>query len=225
MLMKKKMEEREKRWEQQQKIIEEFLEVDFRRREQRWEQILNLRDEEWTEEIERRERELMQRLDTKIKTFYNEQLKRNEEVLSFLEKREENMKASMLQKVEGFKYLYKEQFNEFGKLMEKRDKELEMDNNYRHKLWNDSLDQVYSNLVNMHNMLTEVEGSMNTLGIRQDQFITLVEYTNNYCLFNKEEPPEKEKPNISIPKFPPSLDSFNLEPPNLKTFKSYKRRR
>ena len=32
--MKKEMEDREKRWEQQQKIREEFLEVDFRRREQ-----------------------------------------------------------------------------------------------------------------------------------------------------------------------------------------------
>ena len=76
----------------------------------------------------------MQRLDKKIKTFYNEQLKRDKDVLSFLEKREEKMEASMLQKVEGFNYLYKEQFKEFGKLMEKRDKELEMDNNYRHKL-------------------------------------------------------------------------------------------
>ena len=33
--MKKEMEERENRWEQQQKIREEFLEVDFRSREQR----------------------------------------------------------------------------------------------------------------------------------------------------------------------------------------------
>ena len=32
--MKKEMEEREKRWEQQQKIREEFFEADFRRREQ-----------------------------------------------------------------------------------------------------------------------------------------------------------------------------------------------
>ena len=142
----------------------------------------------------------MQRLDTKIKTFYNEKLKRDEKVLSFLEKKEENMEASMLQTAEGFKYFYKEQFKEFEKLMEKRDKELEMDNNYRHILWNDSLDQVNSDLVNMHNMLMELEGSMNTLGIRQDQLITLVEYTNNYCLFNREEPPKKEKPDISIPK-------------------------
>ena len=96
------------------------------------------------------------------------------------------MEASMLQKVEGFKYLYKEQFKEFGKLMEKRDKELEMDNNYRHKLWNDSQNQANSNLVNIHNVLTELEGSVNNLGSRQDQLVTMVEYTNDYCLFNRE---------------------------------------
>ena len=38
--MKKEMEEREKRWEQQQKTREEFLEADFKRREQQWEQML-----------------------------------------------------------------------------------------------------------------------------------------------------------------------------------------
>ena len=66
--------------------------------------------------------------------------------------------------------------------MEKRDKELEMDNNYKHKLWNDSLDQVNSNLVNIHNVLTKLEGSMNNLAHRQDQLVTLVAYTNEYCL-------------------------------------------
>ena len=73
----------------------------------------------------------MQRLDSKIQSFYNEQLKRDEDVLTFLDKREEKLEGSMLQKVEGFKYLYKERFKEFGKFVEKRDKELEMDNNYR----------------------------------------------------------------------------------------------
>ena len=109
--------------------------------------------------------------------------------------------------------------------MEKRDKELQMDNNYRQKLWNDSLDQVNSNLVNIHNVLTELEGSMNNLAQRQDHLVTLVEYTNEYCLFQREEPLAKEKPDIPIPKFPPSLATFNLEPQNLKTSKSYKRRR
>ena len=52
-------------------------------------------------------------------------------MLTFLENKEGRIEASMMQKVEGFKYLYKEQFKEFGRIMEKRDKELEMDNNYR----------------------------------------------------------------------------------------------
>ena len=82
--MKKEMEEREKRWEQQQKIKEEFLEADFRKREQQWEQMFKQRYEEWKEEIERRERALWTK---KINTFYNEQLKRDEDVLIFLEKR------------------------------------------------------------------------------------------------------------------------------------------
>ena len=33
--IKKEMEERKERWEQQQRIREEFLEAEFRRREQR----------------------------------------------------------------------------------------------------------------------------------------------------------------------------------------------
>ena len=167
----------------------------------------------------------MHRLDSKIQSLYNEPLKRDEDVLTSLDKREEKLEGSMLQKAEGFKYLYEEHFKEFGKLVEKRYKKLEMNNNYRQKLWNESLDQVNSNLVNTHTMLTELEGTMNNIGQRQDELITQVEFTNDHCHFNKEDPPEKEKPNISIPRFPPSLASFNLKPPNLKIPKSYKRRR
>ena len=58
--------------------------------------------------MERRERVLMQRLDSKIQSFYNEQLKMDEDALTFLDKREEKLEGSMLQKAEGFKYLYKE---------------------------------------------------------------------------------------------------------------------
>ena len=83
------MEEKEKRWEQQQKIREEFLEANFRKREQQWEQMFKQRDEEWKEERERRERALMQRLDSKINTFYNEQLKRDEDVLIWKREKEE----------------------------------------------------------------------------------------------------------------------------------------
>ena len=94
--MKKEMEEREKKWEQQQRIREEFLEAKFKRKEQIWEQLFYQREEEWKEKMERREKALMQRLDSKINTFYNEQLKRDEDVLTFLEKREEKLEGSML---------------------------------------------------------------------------------------------------------------------------------
>ena len=50
--------------------------------------------------------------------------------------------------------------------MEKRDKEFKIDKNYIHKLWNENLDQVNSNLVNIHTMLTELEGTMNNIGQR-----------------------------------------------------------
>ena len=48
-IMKKDMEEREKKWEKQQQIREEFLEAEFRRKEQVLEQTLRQREEEWRE--------------------------------------------------------------------------------------------------------------------------------------------------------------------------------
>ena len=66
--------------------------------------------------MERRERALMQRLDSKINTFYNEQLKRDEDVLTFLEKREEKMEGSMLQKAEGSSISTRNISRNFGSL-------------------------------------------------------------------------------------------------------------
>ena len=42
-----------------------------------------------------------------------------------------------------------------------------------------------SNLVNIHNVITELEGSVNNLAYKQDQLVTLVKYTNEYCLFQR----------------------------------------
>ena len=44
--MKKEMEDREKKWERQQQIREEFLEADFKRKEQEWELNLKHKEEE-----------------------------------------------------------------------------------------------------------------------------------------------------------------------------------
>ena len=59
-LMKKEMEDREKKWERQQQIREEFLEADFKRKEKQWEQNLKRKEEEWKEEMDRKEKELLE---------------------------------------------------------------------------------------------------------------------------------------------------------------------
>ena len=44
-------------------------------------------------------------------------LGRDAELLTILRKREAEMEGNMLKKIEAFKYLYREQFKEFGRLM------------------------------------------------------------------------------------------------------------
>ena len=53
--MKKEMEERELKWEQQQRIREEFVEATARRKEQIWEENWRTREEEHKEELKRQE--------------------------------------------------------------------------------------------------------------------------------------------------------------------------
>ena len=55
------------------------------------------------------------------------------------------MEDNMLKKIEAFKYLYKEQFKEFGRLMKERDRELEDNDVYRRKILHQSLDLINTN--------------------------------------------------------------------------------
>ena len=55
-------------------------------------------------------------------------------MLTIMRKREVEMEGNMLKKFQAFKYLYKEQFKEFAKLMIVRDKELEDSDVYRRNL-------------------------------------------------------------------------------------------
>ena len=121
--MKKEMEDREKKWERQQQIREEFLEADFKRKEQQWEQNLKQKEEKWKEEMDRREKELLEKMKASFEAFYNNQFNRDAELLTIMKKREAEMEGNMLKKIEAFKYLYKEQFKEFGRLMKESDKE------------------------------------------------------------------------------------------------------
>ena len=99
-----------------------------------FEQTLRQREEEWREEMNIREKEMVEKMKASLETFCNNQFIKDEEVLTILRKREAEMEGNMLKKIQAFKYLYKEQFKEFGKLMKDRDKELEDNDVYRKKI-------------------------------------------------------------------------------------------
>ena len=160
-----------------------------------------------------------------LESFYNNQFKRYVELLTILRKREAEMEGNMLKKIEAFKYLYKEKFKEFGRLMKERDKELEDNDVYRRKIWHESLDLINTNLSNMLGCISALESTVNKVGQNQDRLITLVEFTNDICISEKKEPTDKKRPDITSPKFPPCLASFDIDPPNIKPTKSYKRRK
>ena len=97
--MKKEMEERDKKWERQQQIREEYMEVDFRRKEQQWEQNLKRREEEWKEYMKMREEESREKMKANFEAFYNNQFNRDVELLTILRKREAEMEGNMLKKI------------------------------------------------------------------------------------------------------------------------------
>ena len=132
--MKKEMEERELKWEQQQRIREEFVEATARRKEQIWEENWRIREEEHKEELKRQEEKMMGRMQTCMQAFYNNQFKRDAELLNIVKEKEKEMENSMLRKIDGFKHIYKELFKEFEKIMKERDQQLEIDEEYRRKM-------------------------------------------------------------------------------------------
>ena len=111
--------------------------------------------------MKRREEEQGEKMKACLEAFYNNQFRRDEEVLTILRKREAEMEANMLKKILAFKYLYKEQFKEFRKLMKDRDKELEDNDVYRRKIWHESLDLINKNLSNMLGCISELERTLN----------------------------------------------------------------
>ena len=183
------------------------------------------KEEEWKKEMDRRKKELLKKMKAILEAFYNNQFNRDAELLTILRKREAEMEGNMLKKIEAFKYLYREQFKEFGRLIKERDKELEDNDVYRRKIWHESLDLINTNLSNMLSCISELESTVNKVGQNQDHLITLVEFTNDLVSNGKEEATEKKRPDITFPKFPPCLERFDIDPPNIIPTKSYKRRK
>ena len=93
----------------------------------------------------------------------------------------------MLKKIEAFKYLYKEKFKEFGKLMKDRDKELEDNDVYRSKILHESFDLINKNLSNMLSCISELESAVNKICLKQDTLINLVNLANDLISTDKVE--------------------------------------
>ena len=96
-------------------------------------------------------------LKEKEKACVQDQLIRDQELIKLMEVREKEMEHNFLQKVEAFGYLYKEHQKEIRATIQKRDEELESILNYREKLWTESIDLVYQNLVKMYQAHSEFE--------------------------------------------------------------------
>ena len=162
-----------------------------------------------------------------LEAFYNNQFKRDVDLLTILRKREAEMEGNMLKKIEAFKYLYKEQFKEFGRLMKEGDKQLEDNDAYRKKMLLESLDLINQNLLKLLECITELEKTVNQMGLKQDTLITAVELTSDIYLTGREIPPDEEKirSEMTFPKFDPSLVSLDVDPPIVIPPKAYKRRK
>ena len=173
-----------------------------------------------------RDKEFGEKMKASLEAFYNNQFRGDEEVLTILRKREAEMEGNMIKKIEAFKYLYKDQFKEFRKLMKDRDKELEDNDVYRRKIWHESLDLINKNLSDMLSCNSELESIVNKMGLKQDTLINLLNLTNDLISTDKAEPTpsEKKRPDITFSKFSPCLASFDLDPPNTIPKKSDKRR-
>ena len=121
-----------------------------------WEQNWKLKEEEWKEELQRREEKMLEKMNSKMEAFYNNQFKRDADLLNILKKKEAENEANILRKIEGLKYIYREQFKEFEKLMKDRDQQLEDNDEYRRKILLEILDLINQNLSKLLECISEL---------------------------------------------------------------------
>ena len=72
--------------------------------------------------------------------------------------------------------------------MKERDKELEDNDVYKRKILHESLDLINNNLSNLLSLISELEGTINNVGKRQDQLITHMKIINDIASKHKEVP-------------------------------------
>ena len=103
------------------------------------------------------------------------------------------MEQNMMQKADAFEYLYKEHHKEIRLLIEKMDKEIEATLNYREKCWTKSLDMVNNNLIKMYSAQGEFEGTLNSIGRRQNDLIKKMAMSMEWSTLNITEKGSKSR--------------------------------
>ena len=99
----------------------------------------------------------------------------------------------MLQKADAFGYLYKEHHKEIRLLIEKMDKEMKGTLNYKEKCWTESLDMINNNMLKMYSAQGEFEGTLNSIGQRQNDLIKKMTLSMEWSTFNISEEGSRSK--------------------------------
>ena len=222
---------RDKQWEEEMNRKKEMYQAKLKRKEKKWEEelsrkeeqikkILEHQEENFKKEMKGRDQDLLKKLQLSHEAFYNNQFDRDSQLLALIKERDADQEAKTKEHIKGFKFLYMSMFKDFEKKMKERDKELDDNDAYRRKLWLENLDLINNNLSKFLEVMTEMERTINTLGTRQDDLNKKVELTNELILedqMEKENEKKKKMMEMKFPKFNPNLATLYLDPPNIFT--------
>ena len=222
---------RDRQWEEEMNRNEEMYEAELRRKEQKWEEemskreeqlkkILEHKEEKFRKEMEERDRDLLKKLQLSHEAFYNNQFDRDSQLLKLIKERDSEQETKTKEHIKGFKFLYMSLLKDFEKKMKDRDKVLDDNDAYRRKLWLENLDLINNNLSKFLEVMIEMERTTNTLGARQDDLNKKIDLTNELILedqMEKENEKKKKRMEMKFPKFNPNLATLDLDPPNIFT--------
>ena len=202
-------------------------EEEMSKREERLKKIMEHKEEKFIKEMKERDRDLLKKLQLSHEAFYKNQFNRDSQLLALIKERDAEQELKTKEHIKGFKFLYMSLLKDFAKKMEERDKVLDDNDAYRRKLWLENLDLINNNLSKFLEVMTEMERTMNTLGSRQDDLNKKVDMTNELVLedqMEKENEKLKRRREMKFPKFDPSLATLDLDPPNIFTLPSKRKK-
>ena len=232
------LKRRDQQWEEELQRREENFESKLKRREREWEEeqkmkeeqmkeVLQQQGEDFRKEMEKRDKDLLKKLQFSHEAFYNNQVNRDNQLLGILKERDAKQEEQTKENINGFKFLYMSLVKDFETKMEGKDKVLDDNDAYRRKVWLENLDLINNNLSKFLEVMTEMEKNMNTLGMRQDELNKKVDLTNELAQekqTDKEKAKGKRRIEVKIPKFSPTLDTLDLDPPDIYTRKQKRKK-